>query len=68
MSIKNEGEGLILDPKQFPKRIELELPEEVFEAMQKAADETGRSISEIATDSLSRATKAPILLTERRFQ
>jgi hypothetical protein len=59
MSIKNEGEGLILDPKQFPKRIELELPEEVFEAMQKAADETGRSISEIATDILSRATKDP---------
>lgn len=59
MSIKNECEGSGLDPKQFPKRIELELPEEVFEAMQKAAATTGRSISEIATDTLSRTTKDP---------
>jgi predicted DNA-binding protein len=43
-----------LDPKQFPRRIELELSEEVLEAMQKLANETGRSVSEIATDILSR--------------
>ncbi len=43
-----------LDPKQFPRRLELELSEEVLEAMQKLADATGRSVSEIATDILSR--------------
>ena len=54
MSIKGEGEGFRIDPKQFPRRIELELTEEVLEAMQKLADATGRSVSEIATDILSR--------------
>jgi hypothetical protein len=49
-----EGKAYKLDPKQFPRRIELELSEETFEAMQKLADATGRSISEIATDTLPR--------------
>jgi hypothetical protein len=47
-------EAYRLDPRQFPRRIELELAEEIFEAMQKLADATGRSVSEIATDILSR--------------
>jgi hypothetical protein len=56
MTLKNadEGEAYRLDPRQFPRRLELELSEEVLEAMQKLADATGRSVSEIATDILSR--------------
>ena len=37
-----------LDPKNFPKRIDLEVPEEVLEYLQRISDRTGRSISEIA--------------------
>jgi hypothetical protein len=54
MPIKGEDEAFKLDPRQFPRRIELELSEEVLEAMQKLANATGRSVSEIATDILSR--------------
>ena len=50
----SEDKAYKLDPKQFPRRLELELSEEIFEAMQKLADATGHSISEIATDILSR--------------
>jgi hypothetical protein len=56
MILKNASreEAYKLDPKKLPKRIELELPEEVFGAMQKAAESTGCSISEIAIDILSK--------------
>jgi hypothetical protein len=37
-----------LDPKDFPKRIDLEVPEEVLAYLQRISDRTGRSISEIA--------------------
>lgn len=37
-----------LDPKYFPKRIDLEVPEEVLAYLQRISDRTGRSISEIA--------------------
>ncbi len=37
-----------LDPKYFPKRIDLEVPEEVVAYLQRISDRTGRSISEIA--------------------
>ncbi len=37
-----------LDPKHFPKRIDLEVPEEVVAYLQRISDRTGRSISEIA--------------------
>ena len=36
------------DPKYFPKRIDLEVPEEVLAYLQRISDRTGRSISEIA--------------------
>ena len=36
------------DPKYFPKRIDLEVPEEVVAYLQRISDRTGRSISEIA--------------------
>ena len=37
-----------LDPKDFPTRIDLEVPEEVLAYLQSISDRTGRSISEIA--------------------
>jgi hypothetical protein len=43
-----------LDPRVFPKRIELELTDEVIEKMSAIAGKTGRSFSEVATDILSR--------------
>ena len=39
---------LQLDPKDFPRRIDLEVPEEVLEYLQRISDRTGRSVSEIA--------------------
>lgn len=47
-----------LDPNTFPKRIELELPEEVIEAIERIAEATGRSFSEVATDIFSQACNA----------
>ena len=37
-----------LDPKDFPGRIDLEVPEEVLEYLQRISERTGRSVSEIA--------------------
>jgi len=37
-----------LDPKDFPTRINVEVPEEVLAYLQRISDRTGRSISEIA--------------------
>ena len=37
-----------LDPKNFPRRIDVEVPEDVLAYLQRISDRTGRSISEIA--------------------
>ena len=37
-----------LNPKDFPTRIDLEVPEEVIAYLRRISDRTGRSISEIA--------------------
>ena len=37
-----------LDPKDFPGRIDLDVPEEVLAYLQRISDRTGRSVSEIA--------------------
>ena len=44
----NSRDPFRLDPKYFPKRIDLEVPEEVLAYLQRIRDRTGRSISEIA--------------------
>ena len=44
----NSRDPFRLDPKYFPKRIDLEVPEEVVAYLQRISDRTGRSISEIA--------------------
>lgn len=48
-----------LDPKKFPKRIELEIPEEAVEKIQRIAASTGQSFSEVATRLLSRQVDLP---------
>jgi metal-responsive CopG/Arc/MetJ family transcriptional regulator len=54
---KKEDEAYRLNPNQFPRRIELELPEKVLEKIQKIAKRTGRSFSEVATGILSRGVE-----------
>lgn len=50
-----KGGSLRLDPENFPKRIELELNEEVILKINEIAKKTGRSFSEVATDILAKA-------------
>jgi hypothetical protein len=47
-----------LDPSEFPRRIEVELRDEVVEKINAIALKTGRSFSEAATDILSKAVSA----------
>jgi hypothetical protein len=47
-----------LDPSEFPRRIEVELSDEVVEKINAIALKTGRSFSEAATDILSKAVGA----------
>jgi hypothetical protein len=54
---KSEDEAYRLNPNQFPRRLELELPEKVLEKIQKIAKRTGRSFSEVATDILSKGVE-----------
>lgn len=53
MTSEETTNSLRLDPDEFPKRIELELSEEVVEKIARLAKKTGRSFSEAATDILS---------------
>lgn len=48
-------DGFRLDPKDYPRQIELELPDAVIEGIAALAQKTGRSFSEVATDILSKA-------------
>jgi metal-responsive CopG/Arc/MetJ family transcriptional regulator len=43
-----------LDPSEFPRRIEVELSDEVVQKINTVVQKTGRSFSEVATDILSR--------------
>jgi hypothetical protein len=47
-----------LNPKDFPGRIDLEVPEEVLAYLQRISDRTGRSISEIAAAMVVQGTEA----------
>ena len=46
-----------LDPKDFPTRIDLEVPEEVLAYLQRISGRTGRSISEIAAAMVVQGTE-----------
>ena len=55
MSTDDTTTSLRLDPKDFPKRIELELRDDIAEKIKQLAEGSGRSFSEVATDILSKA-------------
>jgi hypothetical protein len=55
MSTDETATSLYLDPKDFPKRIELELRDDILEKIKQIAEGSGRSFSEVATDILSKA-------------
>ena len=44
-----------LDPNKLPKRLDIELPEAVAEELERRANESGRCISEIATEIIEKA-------------
>lgn len=44
-----------LDPSRFPKRLDLEVSEEVWQYLEPASARTGRSISEVASELLGDA-------------
>ena len=46
-----------LDPKDFPGRIDLEVPEEVLAYLQRISDRTCRSINEIAAAMVAQAVE-----------
>ena len=46
-----------LDPSRFPQRLDLELTAEVYEVLAAISERTGRSISEVAVEMLSRQTQ-----------
>jgi hypothetical protein len=49
-----------LNPKDFPTRIDLEVPEEVLAYLQRISDRTGRSITRSLPPWLPRAQKSSI--------
>jgi predicted transcriptional regulator len=55
MSTDDTTTSLRLDPKDFPKRIDLELRDDIAEKIKQIAEGSGRSFSEVATDILSKA-------------
>lgn len=58
--VKDEADSAFrLDPKLFPVRLDLELTEEVIESLQSIASATGRSLSEVVTDILSKKADLP---------
>ena len=58
--VKDEADSAFrLDLKLFPVRLHLELTEEVIESLQSIASATGRSLSEVVTDILSKKADLP---------
>lgn len=45
-----------LDPSRFPRRIDLELPGETINFLERLSNKTGRSVSDLAADLLSQAS------------
>ena len=55
MTTDDTATSFYLDPKDFPKRIELELRSDIAEKIKQIAEGSGRTFSEVATDILSKA-------------
>lgn len=51
---KEESEKYQLNAARFPKRLDLELSEDVIAMIKRRAEQTGRSFSEVVTDIISR--------------
>lgn len=49
-----QDERYRLDPSKFPKRVDLELSEELMQHLEAMAARSGRSINDLITDLLSR--------------
>jgi hypothetical protein len=45
-----------LDPARFPRRLDLELSDEVYDQLQSMSERTGRSISELVGEILEQST------------
>lgn len=50
------NERFCLDPAKFPKRLDLDLSDEVIAMIERRAAQTGRFFSEVVTDLLSKET------------
>ena len=50
----NNSDRYQLNPDSFPRRIDLDVSEEVFAYLQRISDRTGRSIDEIAAAIISK--------------
>ncbi len=55
MTTDDTATSFYLDPKDFPKRIELELRSDIAEKIKQIAEGSGRTFPEVATDILSKA-------------
>jgi hypothetical protein len=49
------ADPFVLRPDQLPRRLELELPQELLEPLQRSADRSGRSLNELLLELLDRA-------------
>jgi hypothetical protein len=48
-----------LDPSLFPRRLELELPAEMIELLQRRADHSGRCLADVVVEMLSAQLDSP---------
>jgi hypothetical protein len=53
----NDTDRYQLNPDDLPRRLELEVPEEVLAYLQRISDRTGRSINEIAAAIIAQAAE-----------
>jgi|LauGreDrversion4_2_1035121.scaffolds.fasta_scaffold584558_2 hypothetical protein len=54
------------DSSLFPRRLDLELPAELMEALQRRADRSGRCLAEVVVELLSAQLDAPEGSAEHR--
>jgi len=57
----NNSDRYQLNPDDFPRRIDLEVSEEVLAYLQRISDRTGRSINEIAAAIIAQSVEQMIL-------
>lgn len=50
----------ILDPSKMPRRLDLELSEEVYQALEAQSSRTGRSIRDLVEDFIAQSVTPPL--------